>query len=89
MIKNYLTVSLRILRSHRGYAFINILGLALGMAAFFAMQGWLDTFVYRIDFSFWTLLVVGLLALVISLATVSFQTVRAATANPVDALHHE
>jgi len=57
--------------------------------AFFAMQKWLDTFVYRIDFSFWTLLVVGLLALVVSLATVSFQTVRAATANPVDALHHE
>ncbi|GMQ81277.1 MAG: ABC transporter permease [Rhodothermia bacterium] len=57
--------------------------------SFFAMQEWLNTFVYRIDFSFGTLVVVGLITLLISLATVSYQTVRAAIANPVDALHHE
>ena len=33
MIKNYLKVSMRNLLKHKGYAFINILGLAVGIAA--------------------------------------------------------
>ena len=33
MIKNYLKIALRIIRRHKGYSFINILGLAIGMAA--------------------------------------------------------
>jgi putative ABC transport system permease protein len=57
--------------------------------AYFAMQAWLNTFEYRIAFGFGTLIVVGIVALVIALVTVSWQTIRAASANPVESLHHE
>lgn len=74
----------------REYAIYVLLSFVVAAPlSYFAMQRWLDTFVYRIDFNFGTLILVGLAALVISLATVIFQTSRAATANPVDALHHE
>ncbi|NOR11959.1 MAG: ABC transporter permease, partial [Candidatus Aminicenantes bacterium] len=33
MFKNYITVILRIIRKHRGYSFINIVGLAIGIAS--------------------------------------------------------
>jgi len=74
----------------REYAIYVLLSFVVAAPlSYFAMQRWLDTFVYRIDFNFGTLILVGLAALVISLATVIFQTSRAATANPVEALHHE
>ncbi len=57
--------------------------------AYFGMNRWLDTFEYRTSFGVGTLLAVGLLALIISMVTVIFQSIRAATANPIDSLRHE
>ena len=57
--------------------------------AYFAMQRWLDTFVYRIDLSVWTFLLAGLTALAIAWLTVSYQSIRAALADPVEALRYE
>jgi len=57
--------------------------------AYFAMNKWLQNFAYRVPLSIWIFLLSGLAALVIALLTVSYQTVKAATANPVDSLRYE
>ena len=54
-----------------------------------AMHKWLQNFAYRIDLTIWPFLLSGLLALIIALLTVSWQAVRAATANPIKALRYE
>jgi len=53
------------------------------------MYKWLHNFAYRIDLSWWPFLLAGLLSLVIAVLTVSFQVIRAAMANPVEALRYE
>jgi putative ABC transport system permease protein len=58
-------------------------------AAYFAMSRWLQNFAFRIDFSIFIFLVSGALSLLISLLTISSQTVKAAISNPVDSLRHE
>jgi putative ABC transport system permease protein len=57
--------------------------------AYFAMQRWLQGFAYRIDIGLATFFFAGVLALVIALFTVCFQAVKAALANPVEALRYE
>ena len=57
--------------------------------AYWAIGQWLDGFAYRITPSISTFIVSGFLAVVIALATVSFQAIRAAHSNPVDALRYE
>ncbi len=57
--------------------------------AWYAMNRWLENFAYRIDLGLGVFILAGALALVIALATVSYQAVKAATANPVDALRYE
>jgi putative ABC transport system permease protein len=57
--------------------------------AYFAMNKWLQDFAYRIEIGWWVFAFAGGLALVIALLTVSTQAVRAALANPVEALRYE
>ncbi|MCI0692163.1 ABC transporter permease [candidate division KSB1 bacterium] len=57
--------------------------------AYFAMSRWLQDFAYRIDLSFWIFLLAGAIALLIAWLTVSWQAVKAALANPVEALRYE
>ncbi|MCH8960713.1 MAG: ABC transporter permease [Bacteroidetes bacterium] len=58
--------------------------------AYFAMdQWWLQDFAYRIDISWPIFLMAGLSALVIAWLTVSYQSVKAALTNPVEALRYE
>jgi putative ABC transport system permease protein len=57
--------------------------------AYYAMNKWLQSFAYRVEMSVWTFILSGLMALVIALLTVSFQSIKAATANPVDSLRYE
>jgi putative ABC transport system permease protein len=57
--------------------------------AWYAMNKWLQNFAYRIDLTVWPFLLSGVIALVIALLTVSWQAVRAATANPAEALRYE
>ena len=58
-------------------------------AAFFVMRRWLQNFAYRTDFGVWMFFLSAVLALGIALMTVSYQSIRAALANPVDALRYE
>jgi putative ABC transport system permease protein len=57
--------------------------------AYYAMHKWLENFAYRIDLSVWPFILSGLTALAISLLTISYQSIKAATANPVDSLRYE
>ncbi len=57
--------------------------------AWYAMDRWLQDFAYRIDIEWWVFALSGVLAVAIALATVSFQSVRAALANPVKSLRSE
>ncbi|MGY3053082.1 putative ABC transport system permease protein [Pedobacter sp. UYEF25] len=57
--------------------------------AWFAMQKWLQSFAYRTNLSWWVFALAGLIALLIAVATVSFQAIKAALANPVKSLRTE
>jgi putative ABC transport system permease protein len=57
--------------------------------AYFIMNRWLQTFAYRIDIGWWSFILAGITVLFVSLLTVSWQIIRAATANPADSLRYE
>lgn len=57
--------------------------------AWYAMQRWLENFAYKTDLSWWVFALAGVFALGIALLTVSWQSWRAATRNPVEALRYE
>ncbi len=57
--------------------------------AWLSMHKWLENFAYKTNLSWWIFALAGLLALGIALLTVSWQSWRAATRNPVEALRYE
>ncbi|MBN1820544.1 MAG: ABC transporter permease [Prolixibacteraceae bacterium] len=57
--------------------------------AYYAMNKWLENFAYKTNLSWWIFALAGLLALGIALLTISWQSWRAATRNPVEALRYE
>ncbi len=57
--------------------------------AYYAISKWLESFAYKTSLSWWVFALAGLLALGIALLTVSWQSWRAATRNPVEALRYE
>ena len=57
--------------------------------AYYFMDKWLQEFAYRISINWWLFIIAGVVALIIALITVSFQAVKAATANPVKSLRYE
>ncbi|MFA5418019.1 MAG: ABC transporter permease [Bacteroidales bacterium] len=57
--------------------------------AWYAMNKWLENFAYKTELSWWIFALAGLLALGIALLTVSWQSWKAATRNPVEALRYE
>ncbi len=57
--------------------------------AYYAMNKWLENFAYKTTLSWWIFALAGVLALGIALLTVSWQSWKAATRNPVEALRYE
>jgi len=57
--------------------------------AWYAMNKWLENFAYKTNLSWWIFALAGLLALGIAILTVSWQSWKAATRNPVEALRYE
>jgi putative ABC transport system permease protein len=57
--------------------------------AWFFMHKWLEDFAYRINIQWWVFALSALLAIVIAMATISLQVVKAAIANPVRSLRTE
>ncbi|MFD1145214.1 ABC transporter permease [Larkinella insperata] len=57
--------------------------------AWYASQYWLQHFAYKMDLTWWIFASAGLLATLIALVTISFQSIKAALANPVTSLRAE
>jgi putative ABC transport system permease protein len=57
--------------------------------AWLAMNKWLQSFTYRTEINWWIFPLAGGVALLIAMATMCFQTIRAALANPVTSLRSE
>ena len=57
--------------------------------AYYFMSNWLDNFAYRISITIGVFILSAVIALLIALITVSSQTIKAATANPVKSLRYE
>jgi putative ABC transport system permease protein len=64
----------------------NIIALPVG---YFIMNSWLQKFAYRTSIGFLIFIVTGILALLIALLTVSYQSIKVAVANPVESLRYE
>jgi ABC-type antimicrobial peptide transport system permease subunit len=72
--------------------FIILIAIAFAIAtpiAWYYMQQWLQDYAYRTSVSWWVFAAGGLAAIIIALATISFQAVKAAMANPVTSLRAE
>ena len=57
--------------------------------AWWVMSTWLQDFAYRVNMGWWIFILAGASALLIALATISFQAIKAAVANPVKSLRTE
>lgn len=72
--------------------FLKLVGIALVIAtpiAWFGMNRWLQDFAFAISLSWWMFALAGLLAIGIAFLTVSFQSIKAATANPIQSLRDD
>ena len=68
---------------------VGVANLIAWPVAYYAMNRWLESFAYRADPAISTFVIGGLLSMCIALFTVSYETCKAARANPVDALRYE
>jgi predicted permease len=66
-----------------------IAGIIATPIAWYVSRWWLQNFAYKTGLDWWVFLFGGLLALLVALLTVSYQSVKAALANPVDSLRYE
>ena len=72
--------------------FLLWVGIAFAIAcpvAYYGMQRWLSGFAVKTQLSAWMFLMVGIMALLITLLTTGYQTWKVATANPVEAIKSE
>jgi len=74
----------------KDFVVLVIISLLIAMpVAFYFMNSWLQKYDYRTDIAWWIFAASGVGALVITLATVSYQSIKAALANPVKSLRSE
>jgi putative ABC transport system permease protein len=57
--------------------------------AWYVMHRWMEGFAYRTGLSWWVFGLAAIIVLLIALLTVSYQSFRASTRNPVDSLRHD
>ncbi len=72
--------------------FVKLVLIGLLVAApisWYVLSGWLSDFAYHIDFKWWMLGISGVVCFVLTIITVSFQSMKAAMANPVKSLRTE
>jgi putative ABC transport system permease protein len=77
------------LLSTRFLGYIVLANLLAWPLAYFGTRHWLDNFAYRIDPGFGVYLLAGVLTLGVALLTMSYQSIRAALADPVKSLRYE
>ncbi|GGM95033.1 ABC transporter permease [Dyadobacter beijingensis] len=72
--------------------FLKLVVMAIVLAspvAWYVMKQWLQGFAYQIDIEWWMFALAGIIAVLIAVFTISFQSVRAALMNPVKSLRSE
>jgi len=72
--------------------FVALMGVAFVLAApiaYVVMQQWLDEFAYRIDLGIGLFVGTAVLVLAVALFTVSYQSIKAALADPIESLRYE
>jgi ABC-type antimicrobial peptide transport system permease subunit len=72
--------------------FIKLIFISLLIATpltYYLMDKWLQNYIYRAEISWWIFVAAGVLAILITLLTVSYQSIKAAIANPVKSLRSE
>ena len=57
--------------------------------SYYFMNKWLNEFAYKTGISLWVFITAGILVLIITLLTISFQSIKAAAANPIKSLRYE
>ena len=73
-------------------SFVVLVAIALALSipiSYYFMSNWLVRFEYRTELSWWIFAIAGLGALLVTLCTVSYQSIKAALANPVKSLRSE
>ncbi|HEY4147603.1 MAG TPA: ABC transporter permease [Chitinophagaceae bacterium] len=72
--------------------FLKLVAIAAVLAfpvAWYVMNRWLSDFAYRTSIAWWVFVLAGIIAALVALVTISFQAIKAATANPVKSLRSE
>jgi putative ABC transport system permease protein len=72
--------------------FLLLVGIAIIIAtpiAWYVMNNWLQDFAYRINITWWMFLLSGCIAILIAAITISFQSIKAASVNPMKSLRTE
>jgi len=72
--------------------FLKLIAIAILIAfpvAWFAINQWLQNFAYKINIEWWVFVMAGTITICIALLTVSYQSIKAAIANPVKSLRTE
>jgi putative ABC transport system permease protein len=81
------SVSNVVMMLSKGFIKLVIIAFLIALpVAWIVMNNWLHNFTYRVDISIWIFIATAFLALFIALATISFQAIKAAIANPVKSL---
>jgi putative ABC transport system permease protein len=91
-IRKVLGASVESITRLLSFDFIKLVTIAILIAfpiAWWAMTKWLEDFNYKVPLSWWIFASAGLVAIFIALITVSFQSIKAAIANPIKALKAE
>jgi len=91
-IRKVLGASVKALAALLSKDFLQLVLVSCAVAfpvAWVVMHNWLRDYAYRVALSWWIFLGAGFAAIAIALATVSFQAIKAAIANPVKSLRSE
>ena len=91
-IRKVLGASVRLVVSTLSVDFLKLVAISLLIAiplAWLAANKWLENYPYRITLSWWMFATAGILVLCLAMATVSFQAIKAAVANPIKSLRTE
>ncbi|WP_411029243.1 ABC transporter permease [Spongiimicrobium sp. 3-5] len=91
-IRKVLGASIGQITYRLSFDFLKLVGIAILVSlplGWYAMNRWLEDFSYRIEVSWWVLITAAFLAVLISILTVSYQSIKAAIASPVKSLRTE
>ncbi len=91
-IRKILGASLSSIVSLLSREYVGLIAISLLIAtpvAWYFLEQWLKNYPYRIEINWWIFVLAGVMSLLIALFTVSFQSIKAALANPVKSLRSE